>query len=150
MLPHKRIVRVLLYIWVFPTSLIGLTIGLFGLISGGKFQCERGCIEFYGGLVTWFLSQIGPVGHGVLAMTLGHTIIGRNRAALEFARDHEQVHVRQNERWGPFFIPAYLGCSAYLWFQKKDVYHHNPFEVEAYRIADPRRPNQNDTDSAET
>lgn len=138
---RNRLLRVLLYIWVLPNSLIGLSLGVAGVMSGGKCQVKRGCLEFYGGFVTWLLSRIG-MGPGVLAMTLGHTIIGQNRDGLQTARDHEQVHVRQYECWGPLFIPAYLACSAVLWFQKKDVYRDNPFEVEAYRIADPHPPDE--------
>ena len=128
-------VKILVYIWTSPNSLVGLCVGGVGLVTGGGVQHKRGCLEFYGGLVSWFLRRIG--GHGVLAMTLGHTILGQNADALQVARDHEQVHVRQYERWGPLFIPAYLICSAVLWFQKKDCYRDNPFEIEAYGSADP-------------
>ncbi len=73
-----------------------------------------------------------------MAMTLGHTIIGQKKDELAIVRDHEQVHVSQYERWGPFFIPVYLWYSVLLWFQKRDSYMENPFEVEAYKLADPR------------
>ena len=106
-----------------------------GLVTGGRFQVRQNCIEFYGGIVSWLLGRIPP--NGVLAMTLGHTIIGKSAAALAICRDHEQVHVRQYERWGPMFLPAYLTCSGYLWFLKRDWYRENPFEVEAYSKADP-------------
>ena len=48
-------------------------------------------------------------------MTLGHVIIGRDRWSLDFCRDHEQAHVRQVERWGIAFIPAYLLASLLAW-----------------------------------
>lgn len=127
--------RVLRYIWVAPNSLLGLSVGAIGLVSGGTCEVHRACLEFSGGFVTWFLSRLG--GGGVLAMTLGHVIIGQNKHGLCVARDHEQVHVRQYERWGPLFIPAYLGWSLVLWVRGKDAYRDNPFEVEAYRLADP-------------
>ncbi len=69
-------------------------------------------------------------------MTLGHTIIGKSADALAICRDHEQIHVQQYERWGPLFVPAYLACSAYLWFLKRDWYLENPFEIEAYSKAE--------------
>jgi hypothetical protein len=109
-----------------------------------------GCLEFHGGLVTRLLKSQLTGGRGILAMTLGHTIIGQDPEGLRLAREHEQVHVRQYERWGPFFIPVYLGCSFLLWFQKKDVYRDNPFEVEAYRIADPHRSINDDRGSSKT
>jgi len=45
------------------------------------------------------------------------------------------VHVRQYERWGPLFGPAYLGCSLVLWLMGKRAYRDNPFEVEAYDVS---------------
>jgi hypothetical protein len=65
-------------------------------------------------------------------MTLGHVILGRNQECLEYSRDHEHVHVRQYERWGPFMLPAYLGSSLVLYFRGLDPYLDNPFEIEAY------------------
>lgn len=122
-------------LWAAPNSLLGLLVGTVGLAAGGRVQVRRGCLEFYGGLVAWLLCKT-PTGPGTLAMTLGHTILGQTKSDLEIARDHEHVHVHQYERWGPFFIPAYLGCSAYLWLRGRDAYRDNPFEVEAYSIAD--------------
>jgi hypothetical protein len=51
---------------------------------------------------------------------------------LDFCRSHELVHVRQYERWGVLFIPAYLLCSLVLWLTGRDPYRDNPFEREAY------------------
>lgn len=129
--------QTLLYLWVLPNTVLGLIVGLLGLATGGKSQWRCGCIEFYGGFVTWALAHLGA--GGVTAMTLGHTIIGQEKSELAIVRDHEQVHVRQYERWGPFFIPVYLGYSFWLWIQKRDCYMENPFEVEAYKLADPRK-----------
>jgi len=67
------------------------------------------------------------------ALTLGHVVLGRTAAALDVARSHELVHVRQYERWGPLFIPAYLLCSLVLFIRRRDPYRDNPFEKEAYR-----------------
>ena len=65
-------------------------------------------------------------------MTLGHVVLGRSAAALDVCREHEMVHVRQYERWGPVFIPAYLLCSLVLLMRGRDAYRENPFEREAY------------------
>jgi hypothetical protein len=43
-----------------------------------------------------------------VAITLGHVVLATTESALKKTRSHERVHVRQYERWGPFFIPAYL------------------------------------------
>lgn len=128
------LVKTLRMVWASPNSLIGLVVGGTGLLFGGRVQVRRGCLEFYGGLVGWLLRRT-PLGPGVAAMTLGHTILGQTPHGLEVARDHEHVHVRQYERWGPLFLPAYLGCSLWLWSRGSDPYRDNPFEKEAYGLA---------------
>ena len=65
-------------------------------------------------------------------MTLGHVILGQDLDCLRYSRRHEHVHVRQYERWGPFFLPAYLLASFILWLRDRDPYRDNPFEREAY------------------
>lgn len=81
--------------------------------------------------MTWLLQKM-PTGSGALAMTLGHTILGQTEDALAITRDHEHVHVRQYEVWGPLFVPAYFLASAIAWMQGRDSYRGNAFEVEAY------------------
>ncbi len=125
-------VRLTLTIWALPNTLIGLTVGFVGLLTGGKVQVRDGCLEFYGGVVEKWLE-----GLNVFGMTLGHTILGQTSNGLRIVRKHEQVHVRQYERWGPLFLPLYIGWSAWLWWRGKDYYRLNPFEVEAYAIDDP-------------
>ena len=65
--------------------------------------------------------------------------IGRDVECLDTSREHELVHVRQYERWGPVFIPAYLLSSLCLWLRGRDAYFDNPFEREAYDAHDLRR-----------
>ena len=72
-----------------------------------------------------------------MALTLGHTVLGQTDAALDISRDHEMVHVRQFERWGPLMGPAYLGCSLALWLMGRRPYHDNPFERQAYEETGP-------------
>jgi hypothetical protein len=117
--------------WTSPNTVLGLLFGLAGLCSGGRVQIRCGCLEFHGGFVSWLIRHM-LLGHATLALTLGHTILGQSASALEIARDHEHIHVRQYEIWGPFFLFAYLGSSAWLWLIGKDAYHDNPFEIEAY------------------
>ena len=71
-------------------------------------------------------------------MTLGHAIIGRDPDCLEFCREHEQAHVRQVERWGAAFIPAYLIASLLAWRRGEHYYHDNWFERDARRACGQR------------
>jgi hypothetical protein len=116
-------------LWALPWTAVGCCAGLFGLATGGKARCRSGVIEFHGGAVAWLLARF-PI--GPMAMTLGHTVLGRTASALDVARSHELVHVRQYERWGPLFVPAYLLSSLAAWIAGKDAYRDNRFEREAF------------------
>ncbi len=65
-------------------------------------------------------------------MTLGHVVIGRDQKLLELTRTHERTHVRQCERWGPLFIPAYFAASVLALARGQRPYLDNHFEREAY------------------
>ena len=131
----RHVIRTLAYLWALPYTALGLTLGLLGLVSGGAAQLRGGVVEFYGGGTRWFVRHLPPAGEYTLALTLGHTILGQTDAALDVAREHEWVHVRQFERWGPLMGPAYLGCSLWLWLRGRRPYRDNPFEREAYDTA---------------
>jgi hypothetical protein len=121
-------------LWALPYTLIGLLIGTIGLCTGGHAWTGGRAVEFHGGAVRWFVTRL-PHGQFTLAFTLGHVILGQSAASLDIARDHEMVHVRQYERWGPFMGPAYLLSSLILWIAGRNPYRDNPFERQAYREA---------------
>jgi len=122
-------------LWASPVTIMAFIIGVIGMPFGTRMQRVRYTIEFHGGLVEWLLKKT-PV--KAAAMTLGHVIYGRTPFDLDRTRDHEWVHVHQYERWGPFFIPAYVICSAWLTIKKRNAYFENPFELEAF-ASDRRR-----------
>lgn len=126
--------KCLLVIWASPYSLLGLGIGAFGLLFGGRGRVRDGAIEFYSGTTQWFVRHL-PTGELTAGFTLGHVILGQTGTGLELVGEHERVHVRQYERWGPAMGPAYLLASAWLWLIGRNAYRDNPFEVEAYRKA---------------
>ena len=125
------LLRILAYLWASPWTLFGLCGGLFALLTGGGVQFVRGVLEFHGGLPAWILSRAPLVG-GASAITFGHTVLARTREDLADTRDHGRIHVRQYERWGLFFIPAYLACSLWFLLRGGNPYRDNPFEREAY------------------
>lgn len=124
--------KLLVIAWASPASLLGLLLGLAGLATAADVQLIQGVLEFSGGGVRWLLRHV-PLLRGAAAVTFGHVILGQTRADLERCRRHEHVHVRQYERWGPVFLPAYLACSLWLWLRGRNWYLDNPFEVAAYR-----------------
>ena len=117
-------------VWALPYSLIGLVVGCIGCLTGGGFQRRGMALEFYGGATNVFLRYV--CGAWVSAITFGHTILGQDPRTLEDVREHEWVHVRQYQRWGPLFGPAYLLSSLIVWCQGKRPYRDNHFEREAY------------------
>ena len=122
-------VRCLAVAWAFPGTAVGLCLGGLAVALGGRCQGVGGALEFYGGPIPRVLGDVV----GAVAITFGHTILGLDRAILDSVRVHEHVHVRQYERWGPLFIPAYLACSAWLRATGGHPYLDNPFEVEAFQ-----------------
>lgn len=115
--------------WAAPWTLAGLIVGLLGIATGGKGRRRSGILEFHGGFVRRLLQALPG---GPLALTLGHTVLGLDEVSLEVTHEHELVHVRQYERWGPLFIPAYFACWIVLHLRGRDGYWDNPFEREAY------------------
>ena len=129
-----KALRPLAYLWAGPATLIGLLILLVAAVSGGRAQRVRGVLEVHGGIVRWLLTRLVPIAGGASAITLGHVVVARDAECLARCRDHEHVHVRQYERWGPLFLPAYILASLYLWIRGRDPYLDNPFEKEAYEL----------------
>ena len=125
--------RALAYAWALPTTAVGLLFLPPALLSRtGGVRVVDGVLELHGGIVTFFLRRCTLLKGGASAMTLGHVVLGRDRRLLDLTRDHERVHVRQCERWGPLFIPAYLLGSLLVMLRGGRPYEDNPFEREAY------------------
>jgi len=120
--------QILGWLWALPWTLVGLSIGF---LLGGKAKRIDGVYEIHGPVIAWTLRHmLVPA----LAMTLGHVVLGCDQRSLRLTRAHERVHVRQYERWGPFFIPAYMLCWLWLSLRRRDGYRENPFEIEAYAV----------------
>lgn len=123
-------IRLAAYLWASPNTCIGIALGL---VLGGKFRIVDGVVEIHGPRIAKVLRRLWVP---AAAITLGHTVLGQSARWLHRTRPHERVHVRQYQRWGPLFIPAYLALSAALFAVGKDGYRNNPFEIEAFREAD--------------
>lgn len=128
----RQLLKALRYLWALPNTILGLGFLPFTLASGGGVRFERGAIEIYGGFTRFFLSKCLFV--GAAALCLGHVILGRDRSCLDRSRNHEHVHVRQYERWGPFMLPLYFWSSFLAWRRGDDFYLGNRFEIEAYEM----------------
>jgi hypothetical protein len=124
--------RPLGYLWAAPNTLVGLLFVLPALVSGGRVRAERGVVEIHGGFARFFLRRCLMI--DAAALTLGHVILGQDRRCLDQSRDHEHVHVRQYERWGPLFLPAYFLSSFLAWRRGGHFYLDNHFEREAYSL----------------
>jgi hypothetical protein len=130
-LQTARPLRVVLYLWAFPVTALGLLAALLTLWTGGTARRREGTLEIHGGFASWFLRWVGAQ-----AMTLGHVILGIDAVALGVHRAHERAHVRQCERWGIFFLPAYGLASLWAWVRGGHYYRDNGFEVSAERAAE--------------
>src|SRR5579872_2066357 len=132
-----RFRRLLVYAWAFPTTIWGLFLAGIIVLTGGTAQVEDGVLEVSGGATDFCLRRI--VGlilrGGASAMTLGHVVMARDTELLLVTRAHERIHVRQCERWGPLFIPAYVLASLWAWMTGRRAYKDNFFERQAFNLA---------------
>jgi len=118
------------YVWAAPATVLGLLFALLAL-RGGRIALVDGVVEAHGPLLRWALTRLTVVSGGVAAITFGHVVLGHDDDALEWSRTHERVHVGQYERWGPFFLPAYLAASLWAFVRGGDFYLDNVFERSA-------------------
>jgi hypothetical protein len=120
--PMAVFVRTLAWCWASPNTLVGL---LLAVLCGTRPRWHEGVIEAQGRGLEKLL------GHRAQAITLGHVILARDVALLEFHRDHERRHVRQYECLGPFFLPVYLTIGAWVWLRGGRPYRDHPLEIQA-------------------
>lgn len=139
----KLLARCLGYVWALPNSVIGAALGIVALACGARARLVDGVVEIGGGRLGTLAARL-PGSRGFAAITLGHVVLGVSHASLRSVRTHEHVHVRQYERWGPLFLPLYLGSSLVQLVLRRRPYRDNRFEREAYARATPHRPRSPD------
>jgi hypothetical protein len=120
--------------WAFPTTALGLTMLPFVLLGGGRVRRAGGFLEAHGGALGRLLERGIPV-RGIVAFTLGHVVVARDAASAEAWRAHERAHVKQSERWGPLFLPAYAAVALWTFARGAHPYRDHPFEREARAAA---------------
>ena len=122
------------YLWALPTTALGALLVGAGLVTGARASVVGGVLEAHGGALDLMLRRLVPLRGGASAMTLGHVVVARDAGCLERTRRHERVHVRQGERWGPLFVPAYLVAALAVAARGGHYYRDHPFEREAMRV----------------
>lgn len=135
---------VLSYMWASPNTLLGGCVGVVSLCCGGGMLTRSGAVGFTGKLIDAIFERLP---NQPIAMTLGHVVLARNRDCFLITLPHELVHVRQYERWGPLFIPAYLCCSVGARLRGRDPYRDNPFEREAFDKVPSSRHQEEDSEN---
>lgn len=116
----RTLLRFVGYVWAVPNTLIGLVLGA---LSFQTPRLVRGVLAFDRaprGFLRIFARKQWR------AITFGHVVLS---AQLLDGRllAHELVHVRQYERLGPLFLPAYVTLHLFT------GYELNPFETAAVR-----------------
>lgn len=136
---QSSIARALAYVWTLPTTVVGVGFVAAAVLTGGRASLVEGVVEANGGVLDLVLRRLVPLRGGASAMTLGHVVVGRNPGCLERTRAHERAHVRQAERWGVLFVPAYLVASVLAAARGGHYYRDNRFERDAVKAADQAR-----------
>jgi hypothetical protein len=127
-----RIHKAVIYLWTLPTSALALPLIVINAITGGSTHLHEGVVEIHGRSVRRFLSSRA---FRAAALTLGHVVLNVDDTARLLYRSHEFVHVRQAEKWGPLFVPLYLGLMVRTWRKTGRGYWNHPWEVEAREIS---------------
>ena len=117
--------------WPLPWTAFGLALGLLAMLAGARLRRVDHTLEITGGVLGRMLRQAGSLCPFV-AITFGHVVLALDHDTLVALRAHERIHVRQYERWGPLFVPLYLGSSLLQWLRGQDPYRSNRFEREAF------------------
>ena len=120
MVPRMKWIRVL---WAAPWSAFGALLGL----TFRSRRVYRGVLLCEGAL--W----PRRIGWRYRAIAFGHVVLCIDEID-DLTLAHELAHVRQYERWGPFFIPAYLLASVAAKLRGGNAYRDNQFEVAAREV----------------
>ena len=123
--------RILLYLWPLPVTLLGMLVALIARSSGGRLQRVEGVLESAGGWPARVLRHGFPFSGAVAAITLGHVVVAVSLDALTSTRAHERAHVRQFERWGVLLLILYPLAGLIAWLRGGNPYRDNAFECEA-------------------
>jgi hypothetical protein len=123
--------RVWLYMWALPVTLLGMLVALMARSSGGVLQRVDGVLEASGGWPAKLLRRGFPFSGAVAAITIGHVVVGESLDALHATRAHERAHVRQFERWGVLLLVLYPLAGLVAWVRGGNPYRDNRFEREA-------------------
>jgi hypothetical protein len=119
-------------LWALPCSVLGALLGLPVLALGGSARRVGRKVE-----VALYPDRVPRTSRlaraPYVAITLGHVIVGVSGGELTRLRAHEQAHVRQYERLGPLFLPAYAASSLLAGLRGESPYWANRFERAAGR-----------------
>lgn len=129
----RRLQETVARVWAAPATALGLVCIVAGC-RGASVRRVDGVIEASGPAIAWGLRHLTLLKGGASALTLGHVVLARDADTLDWTRAHERVHVRQYERWGILFVPAYVLASFWAAMRGRHFYFDNPFEAEAYAL----------------
>lgn len=127
---HRLLLRPWGRLWAAPWSACGLLLAALPLAFGARARVVGGVLEVCGGPLERLRARPGQ-GARFAAITLGHVVLGVDAPTLAALRTHEHAHVRQYERWGPAFVPAYLAAGAWALLRGRRAWFDNPFERQA-------------------
>ncbi|MFP5297614.1 MAG: hypothetical protein ACLGHL_01330 [Actinomycetota bacterium] len=112
--------RAFVYLWVAPVTVVGAVLSMF---------FERRCIT-RGVLLAEGARWPRRLGWRYRAITLGHAVLCVDEIDGP-TMEHELVHVRQYERWGPLMLLVYPLASLWAALRGKHPYRDNVFEAQA-------------------
>ena len=107
-----RTIGVLGKLWTSPNTALGLALGAVAVMLGARARWGRNALEFLDNPVVGFMHKaafvLGNTIHYAPGRTPDELVPRYDRAGWVVLGEHERAHTAQYERWGPFFLVAYL------------------------------------------
>jgi hypothetical protein len=122
----RTLLNVLGGTWTLPNTALGLLVGVALTFGRPRRVPGRPFLLFASGRgISRAVRRRGPA-----ATTFGQVVVfwEPGAAARSGYLDHEEVHVRQYQVLGPFFLPVYLACLPFTGWRRR-----HPLERAAYR-----------------
>ena len=121
------------YLWAAPCTAVGVVLGTLLLCAGASVRLQAGVVE-----IAFRAKARGIAGLvdrlPFTAITFGHVVLAATHNEHARLRDHERVHVRQYEIWGPLFFLLYPASSLFQVLRGRHAYYDNCFEIQAHAV----------------
>ena len=121
------------YLWAAPCTAVGVVLGTPLLCAGASIRLQAGVVEIaFNGKGRGIAGLLDRLPFS--AVTFGHVVLAVTHKEHARLREHERVHVRQYEVWGPLLFLLYPASSLFQVLRGRHAYYDNCFEIQAHAV----------------